>query len=562
MRMPPSVPECLPQRPSESDSSLPHLRLLQLLGRTTSGATVDPTRNQRVFVNRTVRMEQIDVIGFDMDYTLALYHQQRMEQLSALHTVQKLIKNCGYSPRIAELPYDGQTAIRGLVFDKRLGNVLKMDRYGYVGRAYHGTRLLSRAERSRLYRDQKQRIYGDRFAFVDTLFAIPECVLFEQIVDFLDREEGLLTASADVRAERYTKLCQDIRLCIDEAHRDDSIKSVITQNLPDFVVKDPALAPTLHRLRSAGKRLFLLTNSGYAYTQAVMSYLLDGQIEHYPTWQRFFDVVVVDAKKPDFFTEQASLQRLDLHGNPCAEPTEPTDLTEPTDSSPIPAPCFYRGGSVGALSDRMKLRGDHVLYVGDHIYGDMLRAKRSSVWRTAMIIQELEDELHRHAQVAGPMADLASVDRTRSRLEHELVYQQLLRHRLDALPPNDPTLAGLLGDGFSAAACASLVTQARQALDEHMQALSDRQTALQDRLDVLEREIEHAFNPFWGPLFSAGTENSRFGQQVEDYACLYTSRVSNFLAYSPFQYFRSPRDHLPHERVYEPGTQKVPSPPR
>ena len=40
-----------------------------------------------------------------------------------------------------------------------------------------------------------------------------------------------------------------------------------------------------------------------------------------------------------------------------------------------------------------------------------------------------------------------------------------------------------------------------------------------------------------------------FGQQVEDYACVYTSRVSNFLAYSPLRYFRSPRDHMPHELV-------------
>ncbi|MGZ3408615.1 MAG: 5'-nucleotidase domain-containing protein, partial [Polyangia bacterium] len=31
--------------------------------------------------------------------------------------------------------------------------------------------------------------------------------------------------------------------------------------------------------------------------------------------------------------------------------------------------------------------------------------------------------------------------------------------------------------------------------------------------------------------------------------CVYTSRVSNFLAYSPLRYFRSPRDHMPHELV-------------
>ncbi|TMB02675.1 MAG: hypothetical protein E6J64_16205, partial [Deltaproteobacteria bacterium] len=40
-----------------------------------------------------------------------------------------------------------------------------------------------------------------------------------------------------------------------------------------------------------------------------------------------------------------------------------------------------------------------------------------------------------------------------------------------------------------------------------------------------------------------------FGEQVQDYADLYTSRVSNFLYYSPMQVFRSPRAIMPHERV-------------
>jgi hypothetical protein len=50
-------------------------------------------------------------------------------------------------------------------------------------------------------------------------------------------------------------------------------------------------------------------------------------------------------------------------------------------------------------------------------------------------------------------------------------------------------------------------------------------------------------------MFREGTENSRFGDQVEDYACVYTSRVSNFLSYSPLRFFRSPRDQMPHELV-------------
>jgi hypothetical protein len=68
-----------------------------------------------------------------------------------------------------------------------------------------------------------------------------------------------------------------------------------------------------------------------------------------------------------------------------------------------------------------------------------------------------------------------------------------------------------------------------------------------DTYDRLEEEVDLCYNSSWGPLFKEGNENSRFGAQVEDYACLYTSRVSNFLAYSPLRYFRAPRAKMPHE---------------
>ena len=68
------------------------------------------------------------------------------------------------------------------------------------------------------------------------------------------------------------------------------------------------------------------------------------------------------------------------------------------------------------------------------------------------------------------------------------------------------------------------------------------------RIDQLETRVEEGFNRYWGLIFKEGTENSRFGEQVEDYACIYTSRVSNFRFYSPNRHFRGPRDRMPHER--------------
>ncbi len=49
-------------------------------------------------------------------------------------------------------------------------------------------------------------------------------------------------------------------------------------------------------------------------------------------------------------------------------------------------------------------------------------------------------------------------------------------------------------------------------------------------------------------MLREGNEGSRFGEQVGDYADLYTSRVSNFLSYSPLRYFRAPRRTMPHDQ--------------
>lgn len=41
----------------------------------------------------------------------------------------------------------------------------------------------------------------------------------------------------------------------------------------------------------------------------------------------------------------------------------------------------------------VKARGKDVLYIGDHIFGDVLRSKKSRGWRTFLVIPELEHEL-------------------------------------------------------------------------------------------------------------------------------------------------------------------------
>ncbi len=133
----------------QPDLPAPIRRLLQ-----EAGLEIDPPYTRRIFTNRDLALENVPVIGFDMDHTLAMYRQDVMEQISVECTVAKLIAR-GYPETLASVPNDPRFAIRGLMVDKKLGNVLKMDHHGYVGRAYHGKRKLAREDRKAIYRAQR-----------------------------------------------------------------------------------------------------------------------------------------------------------------------------------------------------------------------------------------------------------------------------------------------------------------------------------------------------------------------------------------------------------------------
>jgi 5'-nucleotidase len=234
----------------------------------------DVHRARQVFTNRNLRMGRIEMVGFDMDYTLAIYQKRSIEKLSFDMTLERLIRSRGYPELIAQSRYDHAFVLRGLAVDRAFGNLLKMDRYRHVGRAYHGRRRLSSDEKRAIYRHEKVSFKGERFAWIDTLFALPEACLYAEIIEILE---------GSGRALDYDKLYLDIRECIDEVHRDDSLKSRIRSDLGRFIARDSELGPALHKLRSAGKRLFLLTNSAWDYTDVVMRYLLDGCLPEYPS---------------------------------------------------------------------------------------------------------------------------------------------------------------------------------------------------------------------------------------------------------------------------------------
>ncbi|MBX3161548.1 MAG: HAD-IG family 5'-nucleotidase [Deltaproteobacteria bacterium] len=488
-----------------------------LLGESTT--EIEVARKNRVFCNRNLRMDTIEMIGFDMDYTLALYHQERLERLSIELTLRKLIDNYGYPEPIKDLHYDPKWAIRGVVVDRQNGNIFKMDRHAYVGRCYHGFRELTTDERKATYRNEKINLSSDRYEWIDTLFGLPEAVMYTTLVDWADKQTGTVD---------YDKLFGDIRTAIDEAHRDDTLKSVIKADLPSFIVKDPMLGETLHKFRSSGKKLFVLTNSLYDYTNSVMSYLLDGERKAYPSWRNYFDIVMVGGAKPAFFNEQRPFVQIDPA---TGEPITNGEIKH------LSRDKVYQGGNIIAFEQMSAIRGEQVLYIGDHIYGDILRLRKQHMWRTALVLQELEREISVSDRLEAQIRDLDLLDRRHRNLESEIDYQSLRLKKIQRLL-DDPTCSAPLR---------TRLEEERRQTRNSVDSLRDRAGLMDSEVDSLESRIDRAFNPHWGSCLREGNENSRFGEQVNDYADLYTSRVSNFAPYSPLRYFRAPRRPMPHE---------------
>jgi hypothetical protein len=179
------------------------------------------------------------------------------------------------------------------------------------------------------------------------------------------------------------------------------------------------------------------------------------------------------------------------------------------------------------LEDSLGLHGDEILYVGDHLYSDVSVSKALLRWRTALILRELESEIEAADAFAVDEARLGELMEQKSDLERGLAAARLdlLRRRVGhAAPYGDPATA----DGR--------VATMREAL-----------TAIDAEIGPLAQASGRQRNETWGPLMRSGNDKSLFARQVERYADVYTSRVSNFLEATPYGFLRAARGSLPHD---------------
>lgn len=458
---------------------------------------------QRVFVNRTLNMKRIAYVGFDMDHTLIRYNSAEFEGLAHRTVLRKLVEQKQYPRRILDLPFDFERPIRGLVLDRKRGNILKLNRYSGIRSSYHGTRKIDYPTQQQLYKSTYIDLRDTNFVAVDTSFSISLALLFSQLVDVKDSA----SAKGEEELPSYEQIAMDVETLIDGAHRDGSLKDQVRENIEKFIIVDPDIVAGLEYYKQHGKKLFVLTNSFYQYSKLLLDYAITPYLKDHKSWVDLFDIVITGAQKPRFFYDNLHFFKID-----------PADGRMELMSGDI-GKGVYNGGCASVFTRSLKLSGDEILYIGDHIYGDILRLKKDCNWRTGLVVEELGEEIQKN-QLARP------IDQQISDL---MAQKEPLEYKATALGLKEGA-----GDGKSKSQELLEVQKAVAKLDGQISELIHRHQSI--------------FNPYWGEVMRIGNEESFFAYQVERYACVYMETVKDLLACPPRTYFRPRRRLMPHEQ--------------
>ncbi|KAL4654477.1 hypothetical protein ACB092_01G381700 [Castanea dentata] len=444
-----------------------------------------------IYVNKNLRLDNIQVYGFDYDYTLAHYSanlQSLIYDLAKEHMVNEL----RYPEVCMKFKYDPTFPIRGLYYDRSKGCLLKLDFFGSIepDGCYFGHRKLSRKEIEELYgtrhigRDQARGLVGlmDFFCFSEA------CLIADVVQHFVDAKLEFDTSY----------IYEDVNRAIQHVHRSGFAHRGILADPHRYLVKNGELLRFLRMLREKGKKLFLLTNSPYYFVDGGMRFMLEDSLGYKDSWRELFDVVIAKAKKPEFYTSEHPFRCYD---------TEKDTLAYTKVDAFLPNKIYYHG-CLKSFLQITKWNGPEVIYFGDHLFSD-LRGPSKAGWRTAAIIHELESEIH-----------IQNEDSYRFEQAKFHITQELL---------------GKLH---------STVAQSQRC--EAYKSLFDE---LNEERQNARSMMKRMFNRSFGATFLTDTgQESAFAYHIHQYADVYTSKPENFLFYPPEAWLQSPFDIkiLPH----------------
>uniref|UniRef100_A0A8C4Y9R2 5'-nucleotidase domain containing 3 n=1 Tax=Gopherus evgoodei TaxID=1825980 RepID=A0A8C4Y9R2_9SAUR len=328
-----------------------------------------------IFTNNEMSLSDIEIYGFDYDYTLVFYSKH-------LHTLiynaarDLLINEHRYPAEIRKYDYDPNFAIRGLHYDVHRALLMKIDAFHYIqlGTVYRGFSVVPDEEVIAMYDgshvplEQMSDFYGKSShghtmkQFMD-IFSLPEMTLLSCV------NEYFLKNNIDYEP---VHLYKDVKDSIRDVHIKGIMYRAIEADIEKYVCYAEQTRAVLRKLADHGKKIFLITNSPSS----------------------FVPFRKVNERGVLLWDKIHKLQKGQI----------------------------YKQGNLYEFLKLTGWRGSKVLYFGDHIYSDLADLTLKHGWRTGAIIPELRSEIkimntEQYIQTMTWLQTLTGL------LEHMQIYQ-------------------------------------------------------------------------------------------------------------------------------------------
>ena len=340
----------------------------------------------------------VDVIGFDIDFTLLLYNKKHMTHLIYDSLCEFLIKHKNYPEKIRyseNKDFVDAFSCKNIVIDYKRGNALKLRKDKSIIKAYHGKKELTKEEIYSQYENGTFSVfnisifYNSDFCINIDSFQPQNVALFLICVDLFDKSE--LNIIKD-----YEDIIKNIGDGMNFNYKINSFEDFSTFGyyFPE-IYKHPELylytkyncEALLDKLRKKGKKLFFATNSNYSYSHYILEKVLGENYHDY------FDLCFYKSCKPGFFQDPKESNPKCYFYNDQQE-ISCTEMSDDTYKKIYEGNHILTGGSyvlVEHFFQKMLNKKElKCVFVGDNIMGDCEVPSRLKNWESVFIFDDIK----------------------------------------------------------------------------------------------------------------------------------------------------------------------------
>ena len=339
----------------------------------------------------------VDVIGFDIDFTLLLYNKKNMTKLIYESLTKFLITHKNYPKKISyseNKDFVDTFACKNIVLDYKRGNAIKLRKDKSIIKCYHGKKELTKNEIYKTYNKGvfsefiMNYLYTDDFYLNMDSFQPQNLPIFLICVDLFDKGElNVINNYGDI-----------IKHLLDGMNFNYSIKSF--EDFSTFgyyfpeIYKHPELylytkyncEELLDKLRKKGKKIFFATNSNYSYSHFILEKVMGENYHNY------FDLCFYKSCKPGFFMDPKETNPKCFYYKDQTE-LSCTELNEDTYNKILNGNKILTGGSYVLVENYFKKMLNKkelkCVFVGDNIISDCEYPSRLKNWESVFIYDDI-----------------------------------------------------------------------------------------------------------------------------------------------------------------------------